>query len=356
MPRRLPRYCCEDKDRHGNFRIYFRRKGQPKVRLHGTPWTPSFMEAYELALAGRAGKGDLAGTLNHRGKSGTWRWLCQQYFGSAVFKKVELSTQIVRRRILEETFNEPFRPGSGQTFADYPLRQMGSKAIQVLFDRKAGTPAAANARLKAIRLVFKYGIKKHDLPSNPALEVDLDDSPSAGHHTWTIEEVRQYMDVHPNGTKARRALALLLYTGVRRSDLVRLGPKMIRGGWLTVQPKKTKRSSGVTVEIPVLPALAAELELMPCVGATLMVTDHGKPFTSGGFYNKFKNWCREAGLDHCSPHGLRKAGATLAAENGATPHQLSAIFGWTGTQMAELYTRKADRKKLAASAMNFIRV
>lgn len=26
--------------------------------------------------------------------------------------------------------------------------------------------------------------------------------------------------------------------------------------------------------------------------------------------------------------GLRKAGATVAAENGATPHQLMAIFGW----------------------------
>ena len=37
MPRRLPPGCVEDKDRHGNFQIYFRRKGSPKVRLRGTP-------------------------------------------------------------------------------------------------------------------------------------------------------------------------------------------------------------------------------------------------------------------------------------------------------------------------------
>lgn len=54
MPRRLPSGCVEDRDRHGNTRIYFRTKGQPKVRLRGTPWTPEFMTAYEAAK-GRGG-------------------------------------------------------------------------------------------------------------------------------------------------------------------------------------------------------------------------------------------------------------------------------------------------------------
>jgi hypothetical protein len=37
-----------------------------------------------------------------------------------------------------------------------------------------------------------------------------------------------------------------------------------------------------------------------------------------------------------APTGLRKAGATVAAENGATPHQLMAIFGWNTLAQAEL--------------------
>ena len=49
MPRRLPPGCIEDRDRHGNIRIYFRAKGRPKVRLRGTPWTPEFMAEYEAA-------------------------------------------------------------------------------------------------------------------------------------------------------------------------------------------------------------------------------------------------------------------------------------------------------------------
>jgi hypothetical protein len=44
-----------------------------------------------------------------------------------------------------------------------------------------------------------------------------------------------------------------------------------------------------------------------------------------GFVRGIRN---QAGLRHCSAHGLRKADATIAANNGATAHQLMAIFGW----------------------------
>ena len=48
-----------------------------------------------------------------------------------------------------------------------------------------------------------------------------------------------------------------------------------------------------------------------------------------------------------SAHGLRKAAATVAAENGATEAELDAIFGWTDRRIASHYTKKANHKKLA---------
>ena len=36
----------------------------------------------------------------------------------------------------------------------------------------------------------------------------------------------------------------------------------------------------------------------------------------------------------------------------ATVAELNAIFGWTGTAMASLYTEEADRKRLALQAMD----
>jgi hypothetical protein len=59
-------------------------------------------------------------------------------------------------------------------------------------------------------------------------------------------------------------------------------------------------------------------------------------------------------LPYCSAHGLRKAGATLAAENGATAHQLMAIFDWSRIAKAEVFTRAADRKRLARQAMGLL--
>jgi hypothetical protein len=41
--------------------------------------------------------------------------------------------------------------------------------------------------------------------------------------TLGLEEVRQFEDRHSIGTKARLALALLLFTGQRRSDITRFG-------------------------------------------------------------------------------------------------------------------------------------
>jgi integrase len=72
--------------------------------------------------------------------------------------------------------------------------------------------------------------------------------------------------------------------------------------------------------------------------------------TKESFGNAFSDACRKAGVNK-SAHGLRKIGATRAANNGATVAQLNAIFGWTGSKMASLYTENADRRRLAQQAI-----
>jgi integrase len=64
----------------------------------------------------------------------------------------------------------------------------------------------------------------------------------------------------------------------------------------------------------------------------------------------FKDACVEAGVHGKSAHGLRKIGATRAANNGATVSELEALFGWSGGGMASLYTRNADRARLGQRA------
>jgi hypothetical protein len=53
--------------------------------------------------------------------------------------------------------------------------------------------------------------------------------------------------------------------------------------------------------------------------------------------------------------GLRKAGATIAAENGATDRQLMAMFDWMSASQATIYTEAANRKRLAGQGMRLLR-
>jgi hypothetical protein len=119
MPRRLPPRCIEDRDRHGNIRIYFRSKNKPKVRLRGMPWTSEFMAKYEAA------KGIDAAVSSVRSGAivpGTWRWLCIRYLAEcAEYRRLDPRTQHVRRMILEGTFEEVIAFGSPKRFRDIPL-------------------------------------------------------------------------------------------------------------------------------------------------------------------------------------------------------------------------------------------
>ena len=238
-----------------------------------------------------------------------------------------------------------------------PLPDFSAEAVEVLRDRKQAFPEGANNRLKAIRQVFKWALEKkvRGVSYNPARDVPYLKGSSEGFHTWTIEEVRKFEERHPVGTKARLALALYMYTGVRKSDVVLLGAHHMRGGWFKFTTHKGRNKKPVTVEIPVLPELQRIIESTSCIGVrTFLVTEYGKPFSANGFGNKMRQWCDEAGLPQCSSHGLRKAAATTAAENGATVHQLMAIFGWLTESMALVYTREARRKKLASGAAELL--
>jgi integrase len=90
---------------------------------------------------------------------------------------------------------------------------------------------------------------------------------------------------------------------------------------------------------------------------TFLVTDYGQPFTPAGFTNKFRDWCREAGLPKgLSPHGLRKAMCRRLAEAGCTPNEIMAIGSHKSFAEVTRYTEAASRARLAGYAMRNIAV
>jgi integrase len=172
---------------------------------------------------------------------------------------------------------------------------------------------------------------------------------SDGFRPWTEEDVAAYQKRWPIGTRQRVWLDVLLYTGLRRGDAVQFGRQHIRGNIATLKTQKT----GTEVTIPILPILAETLAAGPCGDLHFIVSGDGEPMTKEGFGNMFRKACRSAGVLG-SAHGVRKLAATTMANNGATVSQLEAVFGWSGGRMASLYTRSADRRRLAQSSVHML--
>jgi integrase len=326
-------------DRHGKPRYYFRRPGFKRIPLPGSPFSAEFDEAYKAALSGVA----KVETGAKRTVPGTIAALVVAYFASPGFLGLEASTQATYRGIIEN-----FRREHG----DKRVARLQREHIEAMQAKRISTPAAANNWLRMVRMLMQFAITKRLRLDDPTFGIKPIKSASAGFHTWSEDDIAGFEKKHGVGSKARLAMALMLFTGCRRSDVVLLGPQHIKRGFLTYTQQKNRKRKPVTLTIPVHPELRRIIETTPTIGVkTYLVTQFGKPFTANGFGNWMRDRCNEAGLPECSSHGLRKAIARRLAEAGMSPHQIMAITGHTTLKEVERYTRAASQQHLAKMAM-----
>jgi len=341
---RTYKFLSKETDRHKQMRIYFRRAGK-RIRLRSEPGTPEFDEEYSAALHGHTRDTTKPRLMPPAG--GSLAWLVSKYFESATFKRLAKDTCSQRRNILSRICED---------HGSKPYAQMEDRHVRMIRDEKAETPGTARNRVNFLRYLFKWAIEEKLSRQNPAIGVRHFRTASEGFHTWTIEEVRQFEAFYPVGTKERLAMSLLFFLGVRRSDVVRLGRPMETDGGSRIRFTEMKgRDRKIKQhELMILPELRSVLDNSSLGHDTYLVTKFGKPWVKESFSNWFSEACERAGLPQCSAHGLRKAGATIAAENGATEMELMAIFGWSSPQQAAVYTRKANRVRLADRAMHLL--
>ena len=95
--------------------------------------------------------------------------------------------------------------------------------LKAIIGEMAERPDAANNLLKVLRVLLRHAIDMGLIHDNPSRNVRKFAVNSAGFHTWNEVEIAAYEQRHELGSKAHLALSLLLYTGQRRSDVVRMG-------------------------------------------------------------------------------------------------------------------------------------
>lgn len=351
------RYYFKDQDRRGNWRHFVRFRGR-KIRLRKKPGTDEFLAEFLAAQRELQQRFGFRSSLDEKKKHPpqSFGWLGALYFASDAFKGLDATSQRTRRGVIEGCFAEKLSDTGPHLMGDCPLAHFSALKVKRLRDLKSaqGKLGAANNRKKYISAMYKWAIEEGKAAHNPARDVARKQYATDGFHAWDETELEKFEKRHPIGSRARLAMALMLYLGARRGDMVLLGRQMVQNGVIRYTPRKTAyRRTEASVK-PILPELAAIIDATPSGHMNYLVTEKGEPFKPNGFGNWFRDRCDEAGLPLCTAHGLKKLGSIRAAENGATVHQLMAIFDWKTIAQAQVYIDKANKTRMAREAMHML--
>ncbi|MBO9602592.1 MAG: tyrosine-type recombinase/integrase [Novosphingobium sp.] len=326
----LPENVTAYRDRHGKQRYRFRKKGAPTHHFQAEPGTPEFLA--ELTEARAAKLSD-----EPRSAPFTYDALIASFYRTPKWLAMKPSSQRTYRSIIER-----FRAGNGHV----DVRRVDTAAIDKKLSAMSATPAAANNLRKALGRLHRHAIKLSWRADNPVTATDPYPE-GKGWHCWTEDEIAQYEARWPLGTRERLAMALLLHTALRRSDMVTIGRQHRKDGELHLRHGK---NSSDTI-IPIAPDLAAALDAMDDTHMTYLVTEFGAPFTGNGFGNWFRDRCDKAGLPQCSAHGLRKAMSRRLAESGATMLEGRSVTGHKTDREFAHYAEQASKRTLAKAAI-----
>lgn len=332
----LPANVSEFKDRHGQWHLRYRAKGAPTYYFKARPGSEEFRAELEACRAGTAMP--KRERTSARTKPGSLSALIAMYYGTPAYTGLAASSKKTYRSTLER-----LREVHGAKM----VATIERKHIKAIIGAMSDRPAAANKLLDKFRILMKLAFEEEWRKDDPTLNLKGFTSKVVGFHTWTEDEIAQYEARHPIGSSARLALALMLYTGQRRSDMVTMGRQHVAGGRIRVKQQKT----GAMLSIPLHPKLQAVIAGTEGQGLTFLLTEYGKPFSAPGFGNKMRDWCNQAKLPHCASHGLRKAAARRLAEAGCTNAQIKAITGHTTDAEVNRYTAAANQITLSDQAM-----
>lgn len=312
-------------------RIYWRfERNAFRTNLPGPYGSAEFLAAYEAALAGS--KCSNASTA----LDGTLAWLIEQYLRSLRFQNLSDSRKRTIRLELDWLRKEAGR---------YQFERLQVRHVEALMSKKKG-PTAANTVKKNMSMLFNFAAKKLGFTgANPARHAERMKTNPDGFHTWTEAEVNRFLHRHGPTTKARLVMLLALNTGMARQDLARVGRQHVKAGRIAYRRHKT----AVAADMPILPELAEELRHVPKDRMLFVTQDKSdKPYAVASLGNWFRDRCVEAGVPG-SLHGLRKAGATRLADAGATEWEIASYLAHSDTTQAAVYTKKANRARLADS-------
>jgi integrase len=328
-------------DRHGKPHYYFRYRGE-QFRIPA-PGTPGFATAYDALLA-QVKANTLHRQHNIEFMPASLGWAIEKFLASPLYNKRAETTKRNYRRVLDR-LREKYGTGLLRDLQPHHVRDIRN-------DIKATSTTAADIAVSLLSALWDFAIEQGGLRlgADPTHGIKRVHEVEHEHEPWPPELIERFLrEARPS---LRWAVKLALYTGQRRSDLVKMKWSQLWRDdegryWVDVRQQKT----GVPLSIPCAQELCAELEGMPRVADTILVGERGAPLTGSSLSVMVRKQLRDMGVNGYAIHGLRKNAAIELDNAGCSTQEIAAITGHKTLGMVAHYSKKRDQRLHARSAV-----
>ncbi|MEA2921445.1 MAG: hypothetical protein QOF07_1408 [Bradyrhizobium sp.] len=166
-------------NRHGKTVWYVRVGKGARTRIRAAYGTPEFEAAYQAALQGDRPRGPGKATR------GTLGWLFDLYRQTTAWTDLARSTRYKREKIMMRVL---------ATAAHQPVSAINEAAIMAGRERRAATPASAQAFIDTLHGLFKWAVSVKLAASDPTLHVKVKtrSKRKGGYPPWTDEEMAKF--------------------------------------------------------------------------------------------------------------------------------------------------------------------
>lgn len=304
------RYLEQRANHDGTVRRYWRRPSHDLVRLPAGPeWVATITRLNQAADA-EAGPGSVV-------IEGTMAWAVAEYRASEEYEDLSKATKQVYDRWLDD-FDE--------RWGCLPAKSITRKVVVDFAKIWKDRPSTRIQAVAALRNVLEVARYHGYIDRPPTEKLRLKKGPKR-RELWSWENIDAFSETarsHNHGDQAVIFLHLLLYTGQRPGDVLRMRRNHFDGDTIEVRQQKT----GEFVKVPCHRDLRPVIEQAMSGDSMFLVSrPDGRPFK----LNRMREVCagirKAAGLDHLQQRDLRRTAVVKLAEADCTTPQIGAITG-----------------------------
>lgn len=240
-------------------------------------------------------------------------------------------------------------------FSSFDVAQVMPVDVAEFVDQWEGQRMAA-IYLSRLSDFFRWCIRRGLRPDNPCADIEVEKPKKRTRYLNDAEwhAVRDSLLIG-NDSKPTQSgpmvqcyvdLCYLLYQRVTEIRLLKWPQVDMAKGVIYFTPTKTEESSGLSVAVPITPAVRAVLERAKRLGTVkgiyVIHNRKGQPYTKNGIGVAWLRACKRAEVINATSRDIRSKAATDAKKVGYTLGQIQVGLAHTSEQMTAEYIRVTD--------------